>query len=349
MIREGVTMSHTSRVVLAPPYSGVLFWALANDVLKQPLRRTFDRSHPYYDMYGGYFLDVMGTDPSQVLDQVLSLTLLYDEILLPPSDIHLPDYSGSPGRFRSDELLMTMDWGWRIEVSEALDQLEVTKRLRDVPSVESRLTAFRGRDEAAWNCVVLLYMAHKFDAPIICSPESGALLREVRAQLSLPLLEAKEFEPLAEQTALDATFDIAGLRFEVQDLDEYIALRSSKTVRAYGDAFRNLIEGRPGDLAVGSDFYRHLADAIRSDELADKVSGGMSIAASSLGVASLIPIVGTAAGLLGLAADAGSKAATALKVKKSCWSLAPEVSKVMSRHRILKQADDAILKSLAKA
>jgi len=63
---------------------------------------------------------------------------------------------------------------------------------------------------------------------------------------------------------------------------------------------------------------------------------------SLLGILSLIPVVGTITGLLRISADAASRATDSIRNKKACWALAPEVAKVLSKHRIAKKAAEII-------
>ena len=85
-------------------------------------------------------------------------------------------------------------------------------------------------------------------------------------------------------------------------------------------------------------FYACLSDTIEAEELAEKVSGGMSVMASALGVSSLIPIVGTVTGLVGITTDAASRVAQNVRENKACWSVAVEAARVLAKHRIAHMA-----------
>lgn len=342
--KQNINMfKRSNRVLLAPPHSGVLFWLLSSSALNRSIRSSFNKEHPYFGMYGGYFKNVFGQNPTKILDEVISLTLLYDELLLPPTDIHLPGYEGSPGRYEDKELNIVMDWQWRLEVSKLLGQTKVTDWLLSSPKIQQLLQNTPDKYEVAWNCVVLLYISQRFDASIIGDKITIQLLKTVKSVLEYKFTNPDELVPEKESAVLTNLFDIAGLCFCINDIDEYRELRNSKPLKCYGDALKNFLNDIPEGKLGEKYLYESLMETIEREELANKISGGLSISASLLGVASLIPVVGTVTGLIGLPLDLGSRAAEQIAGKKQWWALAPEISRTLTKHRIerkLKELSD---------
>jgi hypothetical protein len=324
----------SSRIVLAPPYSGVIFWMLSSSALNRPARIAFDEQHSYFNMYGGYFRNVLGQNPIKIFDEVISLTLLYDRLILAPTDIHLPNYKGSPGRYEDLELGIVMDWQWRLEISQLLDQTKITDWLLFNSLVQQLVQSTPDRSEVVWNCVVLLYISHKFKASIAGSKSTIQLLKIIKSLLFTRFSNSVEFVPSKESAALNNLFDIGGLCFRINDIDEYKSLRLSKPLKHYGNSFRNFLdslsEGKPEALNL----YESMMEAIETDEIADKISGGLSISASILGIASLIPVVGTFTGLAGIFSDFGGRASQKKQRDNHWWTLAPEISQTLTKHRI---------------
>jgi len=74
--------------------------------------------------------------------------------------------------------------------------------------------------------------------------------------------------------------------------------------------------------------------AIQSKDYSDQISDGLNISAPACSDASLIPIIGTAAGVLGISADHGAKILDKATEKRNWWLLAPRISEVLTKSRL---------------
>jgi hypothetical protein len=199
--------------------------------------------------------------------------------------------------------------------------------------------------EVVWNSVVLLYMSEKLNAPIVASQPTIKLLRLIKSELSDRVSNTVEKVPYKELHVLTEAFKIAGLRLSIENLEEYMVLKSNSTIQEYGCSFRDLIDNLPDNETMEARYYRVMMDLIEKNEFANKLSAGLSISGTALGISSLIPIVGTVTGVVGISADFGSRGAEKIARRNNYWSLAPAISKVLSRHRIeqrLKQLEQSI-------
>jgi putative NADH-flavin reductase len=77
-----------------------------------------------------------------------------------------------------------------------------------------------------------------------------------------------------------------------------------------------------------------MLEAMESSEVASRISGKLSVTAKVTGYLSLIPLLGTVAGIESLALDHGAQIANHVKFKKDWWTLAPEISETLSKVRV---------------
>lgn len=70
------------KIILAPPYSGTLY-AYFNDCMSPYHHHTEMMGHPYYNKLFSVYTE-------QSKDIALTLSILYDEIIVPPADACFP-------------------------------------------------------------------------------------------------------------------------------------------------------------------------------------------------------------------------------------------------------------------
>jgi hypothetical protein len=85
-------------------------------------------------------------------------------------------------------------------------------------------------------------------------------------------------------------FELFCIKFSISGIDDFLSLRASATVRRYGRALVEVLE--EGETQKGS-LLHSVAEAVESSELANRISGVFSVAATTLTVGSLVPGLGT--------------------------------------------------------
>jgi len=91
----------TNKIVLGFPYAGAFLWLLsAEEHYNKSIKDSYDGSHPYYKT-------LFGKNHNSIIDETVSLTLLYDEIYLAPADTFLPDRV----KYHIGDNPIKQDWG----------------------------------------------------------------------------------------------------------------------------------------------------------------------------------------------------------------------------------------------
>ena len=324
----------TTRIVLGYPYEGAFYWLMSAERWRgAPLKSQHSETHPYYKT-------LYGDAPHNVVDEVASLCLLYDEIYIAPADCPLPDWKTKQTgqHYHHEELGILTDWDWqgdRQRLDEAISMAQadpiVQHCLRRIPPSAQR--------QIIRSTVVQIAIRDRFDADIAASRPHRRVIDRVRLVLGAAGVESVG-KAQTLTAGISAAFDLASLRFSLSGVDEFIALRTDKRLKAYAASFRKALDSLPEGQAVEQALYTAMLEAMNASQIADKIAGGLSVGATLSGAVSLIPIIGTVAGAIGLAADASARAAAKIKSSKSWWALAPEVSSVLTKARIRKHCEE---------
>ncbi len=317
-----------TKLVLGHPYHGAFYWLGSAEAWRRtPLKSAPKETHPYYKT-------LYGRAPHTVVDELVSLCLLYDEVYLAPADCPLPDWQTKLKgyRYHNEDLGILSDWDWEGDrqnlddlVKEVMADFQVQDDLRGLPP--------RSHQQVVHTAIVQLKIRDEFGADLLAGATHVRLCDRITQVVGRKALTAKNTAAELLQ-GLKTAFETASLRFSIENLDDFMVLRSAKSLREYAVAFRNVIDSLPTGANVEYAIYKAMTEAIHKSDIADQVSGGLNVGASLAGMASLVPIVGTIAGVAGLAADGASRFAKRVGDQHKWWTLAPEVSKLLTRKRI---------------
>lgn len=317
-----------TRLILGHPYHGAFYWLSSAEAWRRAsLKSAPKETHPYYRT-------LYGRAPHAVVDELVSLCLLYDEVYLAPADCPLPDWrTKSDGRrYHHDELGILSDWSWEGDqrdlddlAKEVMAEFHVQEHLRGIPPTS--------RPQIIRTAIVQLRMRESFGADLLAGPSHLRLCERI-SYLICKKTPITDNAPAELLRGLRTVFETASLRFSIDNLDEFVTLRSAKALRQYATSFRAVIDALPTGSNVEYAIYKAMTEAIDSSDIAGRVSGGLNIGASLSGIASLIPIVGTIAGVVGLTADGASRFAKHVEDDHKWWTLAPTVSTLLTRARI---------------
>ena len=323
-------MAGKSRIVLGHPYEGSFYWLMsAEDWRDRSIKSPYQGGNRYYET-------LYGSEPHKLVDITSSFALLYDEILLAPADCPLPNWRDclSGSRYENRQIGLVSDWEWRPRSSEfenhfrqVMEDIEKHKILDEVPK-EARVQIIEG-------IITQLNIAHNFKADVLgnirylqlCSRVQGITGHFGNAKISTNVEKIS--------ATLDAAFTLAGLTFSLLGLEDFLALRTDRLIQKYAKSFRKHVEQLP-DTEANTEYelYKAMMDAIETKGLADKISGGLNIFAKVFSYASLIPIIGTALGVLGIGTDHGAQIIDKATEKTNWWLLAPRVSETLTKARI---------------
>ena len=317
-----------NRIVLGFPYAGAFQWLLsAEESFNKSIKDHYDGSHPYYKT-------LYGKNHNLIIDETVSLTLLFDEIYLSPVDSYLPDrdkyYIGEA--YSNQEWGIYTNWEWEREIEDLHRQISVLlsdavvlQYLKKVPKVS--------RIQIVQEALNQIHISYKFDTAIFAIPSYLKLCERINDIIN-STSTLKTQSSIIPKKAFHKVFDISSLHFTINSLEEFALLKKDTNVRNYGESFRHYIKRLPNGDLDESFLYEAMNEAINIDNIADKISGGLGLTSTITGVISLIPVVGTVTGLVGLGADVSSRIAHGQSDENKWWLLAPEISKKLSKKRI---------------
>ena len=318
-----------NRIVLGYPYEGSFYWIMtAEDWRKTSIKSPYTGGHQYYKA-------LYGSNPGRYIDETASLCILYDYIYLAPADCPLPDWKKHTQDefYYNKELGILSDWAWYRELNDIdgslsiiLDDISVNQILQNFPEY-SRKQVVRG-------VLVQLSIANRFDADIMGSDEYLKLCDRVRIITGSERSSTEVSIRNQLLQSLRAVFNISSLRFSLESIGDFTSLRQSRPLKRYAAAFRQCVEQLSTGTFSEHALYKEMMEAINTSEIAHQISGGLDVSATLCGAGSLIPIIGTIFGGLGLAADAGSRAVSKSEEKRKWWLLAPEIALTLTKHRI---------------
>lgn len=318
-----------NKIVLGHPYEGAFYWIMtAEDWRKTSIKSPYTGGHKYYRA-------LYGLNPDKYIDETASLCILYDHIYLAPADCPLPDWEKHTEEefYHNKQLGILSDWKWYRELKEIdrnlsiiLGDIYVNQILQNFPEY--------ARQQVVKGVLVQLSIANQFDADIMGSDEYLKLCDRIRIIIGSEKSRNKISMRNQLLESLRAVFNISSLRFSLESISDFISLRQSRPLNRYAAAFRQCVEELSTGTYSEQALYKAMMEAINSSEIANQISGGLNVSATLCGAASLIPIIGTIAGGVGLAADAGSKAASKSEEKSKWWLLAPEIASTLTKHRI---------------
>lgn len=319
-----------NRIVLGFPYAGAFLWLLsAEEHYKKSVKEKYDGSHPYY-------ITLFGSEHNQIIDETVSLTLLFDEIYIAPVDAHLPGrekyYTQNDGYLNKD-LGIYSNWEWINEIGNIEDQVDTLLKDTKIQAYLNQVDIL-SKKQIIREAINQIHVSNKFDTAIFAIPSYLDLCQRINELINLDSNALKIQSSILPQKAINSVFDIASLRFGINGLEEFAMLKQEKNVRQYAQSFRNYVKVLPSGELDDLSLYKAMLDAINNDSIADKISGGFGFTSTITGIVSLIPGIGTVSGLIGLGADTTSRIAKGQSNKNKWWLLAPEISKQLTKQRI---------------
>ena len=314
-------------VILSYPFSGA-FYAFLCDSL----------GAGHTDSQSIYYKSLFGKDYQSMSDMSLTLAIIYDNIVIPGVDIPLPDASNAVS---NDGSYYHKDLGIKSYPAEAYNEFPHYAESRSImrldleDNVINRILGKVPRD-ARW---MIVNQAHDEIQTAIIT-RSRVLCHPGRAVLIKRLIEL-DYTNQAVDTERQIVIDtirtyknIFGLSFSPGNLDELYDIKSDREIRKYANQFVNVLHAFDHSEDPKSQLAKAMSTAMNTAKVADKVSGVFSFASSAMGVAGLVPIVGTVTGAMGIASDVLTRSAESLQERNEWYQLAPRIIEKKSERLI---------------
>jgi hypothetical protein len=322
----------TAVVIPAFPYEGAFLWFIADE-------RVRKHSGHYYEI-------LYGPERNTIATRAAALSCLFPEIVLAPADAQLPDQDKyQTGRsYRHPDLRLSVPYESE-DYNEWSDlNQEIAKAVAGDPDVETVLAGLPHlkHDEKRKHhflCRLILQnrLAKSTGATLIGNAAFHRI-SALAAQTIVSVTGSGQKPTEAEPKNLgisERLLDVVGLNFSPDNLDVFAAIRESKDITSYATSFRQaLVSAAASPSELEARLLQLMRDAMESEDVSKKVSGGFSTAGSVLEVAGLVPVIGTVAGALGMGTDVGKRVADKCAEGKSWYLLGSKMQEVGIRDRL---------------
>jgi hypothetical protein len=321
-----------NKIVLGFPYAGAFLWLLnAKQQYGKSIKEKYDGSHPYYKT-------LFGSKHDKIIDETVSLSLLFDEIYLAPVDAYLPKHEKytTDQMYFNTELGIKMNWDWSTYTNHNEWEKELDLLLKDneILSILKKVLP-EARKQIIREAIDQINISHMFDASIFAISSYLTLCNRLNEILNITK-SLKTINSNFSTAAISTVFNISSLHFSINNLDEFTYLRQQSDLKLYAKSFRNQLEELPNGDFNELKLYEAMLKAINTESIADKISGGIALTATINGFASFIPGAGLVTGVNTLVLDAGGRIANKVSNNNKWWLIAPEISKQLTKHRLEK-------------
>ncbi len=323
----------SKKIVLGHPLSGALY-AYFDKELNEGHHVESSKYHSYYKtLYGKHF--------ESFIDIALSLSLIYDTIILPAADNPVPDYSKyqTNGEYYNPEFGLYFTW-----LDEANYSHIVTDKVRHLladKEISSMLWKIpkHVHEQIIREVLFELSMAKRFNATLFTLGKRQALAKRISQ------IENSEEPKLSEKNkirVISSYLDITGLLFQPMDIQSFYYLKTENDLREYSKSFLNVIENyspeNPSD--IKRDLLLLIKEAISKDNLNSKISGVFEGSSTLMNYIGLIPVAGTVAGLVGIGTDLAARGVDKFNEKNKWYEFASQIEKFKSLEKINKALKD---------
>lgn len=300
-----------SEAVLVPayPYEGALFLLLDT----QALNRLGDAN--------GYYGALYGPEAQNRIGIAASLAALFDKVAIAGADAALPDqrlYQVGE-TYEHPDLRVSLHQRYGEWSKESSHMLPILQSNPDIQRVWQRLAVVRN----PWNQEFFL---KRIVSQILLAHEHGGVLLGNRLfrriyDIAAPVISRALGIQTLESTAWGIGFrdiEFLSLRYAIGSLEDFAAVRESKDVRSYSKSVRQIISEAVKAENVRLKLHALAKEALDSREIAQSVVRVGGDLASGSTVAGLVPVFGTVAGVVSIAADASARLGSKV-VQKHDW------------------------------
>ncbi|MBE0551688.1 MAG: hypothetical protein IH619_04835 [Ignavibacterium sp.] len=135
-------------------------------------------------------------------------------------------------------------------------------------------------------------------------------------------------------TILRALYDISCLHITLNSFQEYQEIKKNEIVKSYSKAFKKFLNDLPKGNASEGDIFKSMVEAINTNSIKDKITGGINIAATITSVVSAFTDLGVTGTVGSFAAEGVNKLLNRNSKKSNWFMLVPEISKTLTKTRI---------------
>lgn len=289
-----------SKIIISYPFSGSLYGFFENVLYNRHLDYK-EITHPYYKT-------LLGRNFIESRELALTLTILFDEIIIPPADAALPDrYKFSDKEFyNNQDLGLICDWNnvkiFDPELNDIIDyELQdkiILSLLSKVPKHAQRQILFEVHSE--------LKLSEIHNCPVISSPGRKNILNRIFEinnnkdnNYNIDNSDAK-----VNLKLLESYIRLIGLTFTPLNLDELYKIKNEKEVRFYANSFVDVLSGYKISNSSNEDLKKLIRESRESEKVFKNASGFFDAASLILSIVSFFVPYGDITSIGSLASTA---------------------------------------------
>lgn len=323
---------NNNEVILSYPFSGAVY-----AFLSESQGAEFANTDSYYKT-------LFGSNYGRMTEIAVTLSILYDKIIMPRVDIPLPDYESheNDGLYYHEDLgIKCYDMRLFVQFPESAETSQIVARDLEDKAVQRalcRIPAY-ARDQILREAHDEIRLAIMSQCRVLCSAGRRRLIQRL-----IELNYSSASFPIGGETvasAIQVYRGITGLTFSPISLDDYYHLKADKAIRAYAQAFTGILHSFSDALNPRDQLLRAMRKAMDTATCAKKASGIFSCTSSALGVAGLIPVIGSVTGAMGIGTDALTRGTDMLANRNEWYQLAARVVQKKTELQIQEFIDSA--------
>lgn len=294
-----------SEIILGHPFTGSIYKFFNEQLSESPDKDPIQ--HPYYK-------DLYGNSPHDYFELAITLLSLYDKIIIPPADAHIPDYrtyvSGSI--YYNPNLGLYYDW----EDTFRDFLYEQVQHDLESPYLKQLLASYPEREAAGIVHYARLYLllSQKYNCPVLC----GGKYEQVYTYL-LNDSNSSDKTQAPQHNIVNFTnnyLHVYSPAFQVSSLDSLYQIKENTEIKKYAKNYQKIVE-RHDDAAVSETAFNNLLkESLSKDEFYNTISGILSFTSLILSTLGLLPGIGLP---LSIASIGGSIVSERIKNNKYNW------------------------------
>jgi len=318
------------KVIMSHPYSSALFWWFAH--LERSSVANPDIKHPYYR--------ALFRNSEKNLDLALTCAVVFEEFVIPAIDAPFPG-SGFSGHGKVEGLGLTAEWDpvmaatslSRAYGPEILSDIEISALMEGVPESERSIELTYALSDAIF--------ADRHAAPVISSPGRALLVSKL---VELGFLDKEisrsNYETMSRLNAgltasseLEYFNSLTGFSFKRDSIERISSVRNDEAIASYGKDFQQALIGDDNELMESA------IKAFKASQRLQAVNSAFTMVGRTLSYASLVPVVGTAAGLGSIAADGAATFAKRKKKAASWFELPSQIKRYQDIESLIEEQE----------
>ncbi len=329
------------KVILGYPYANSLYWLTGRENPNSWYykEKRYPGGHSYYErLYGNH--------SQENINNAISLSLLFDDVILIAADAYFPNLKSTDGKFRVDQGLgikIYSDWDKMQEFRIREEEVDIFLKDKDIAGLigkNDKYTIY-----AIINEIILQnYLANEYNAVILGGEKHLFLSKKVLNILNKkPKVDDKDLSLKNYLEGVNDIFQLQGINYKINEYDDFAYLKENKAIIKYANSFKDrLDEILRGEKYNEKELIESILEVFETNETKSYIAKGLGITATVAGILSLVALysnpitatIGTVAGVSGVGTDISSRIVD--KLKKDNWlKLVPEINNTLTHKRLL--------------